>query len=517
MHAQSWQWAQQTHGNLKSNSSALDVDRLGNVYVTGSFADSISFGTTTLRSDRATAIYLVKYDGNGSVIWATIAATGGTLRVTDIDIDNSSNISIVGQFLERGYFGSEGLDTLTSHGDFDAYVAKYSDTGSLLWTTAIGATGHDYGSGVSSDALGYTYVTGDIHISPYPFSSSKVFIGKFNSSGENVWLTVPSTFSTTDVSEGISTDSVGNSYITGRFFNTLTFDSVLILNANNVEANVFIGKFSPDGTNLWLQKAGSGSGYCGGIGIDIDADGNSYVTGYFHGSISFGSLQLSSSNGMLNEVFLAKCNTNGAYQWAVKPDGIGQGEHVSVTESGECYVSGTFYRTLRIGTNVLSNAANSAIFLIKADTIGQFVAAQQIGGIHNATLGECKVSSQGVFVSGSFLDSLTLSPSIGVIGDTSSYHLFVAKMNTVTEVVEHPLNDEFVVFPNPSSDHITVVQRGALDANVEILNSIGERVVKTRTTDQRTTIDVSTYPTGMYVVRLQNFDGTVVHAKMMIE
>jgi len=359
----------------------------------------------------------------------------------------------LGSFLHEAFFGGAGVDTLTSLGDFDAYVAKYSDTGNLLWDTAIGSTGHDYGSGVSSDAHGNTYVTGDIHISPFQFSSSKVFIGKF----------------------------------------------------------------SPHGATVWLQKAGAGSGYCGGIGIDIDAMGNSYVTGYFHGSISFGSLQLSSSNGMSNELFVAKCDVNGAYQWAVKPDGIGQGEHVSVTEAGECYVSGTFYRTLRIGTSVLSNAAYSAIFLSKADTMGHFVTANQIGGVHNANLGECKASSQGVYVSGNFLDNLILSPSISVIGDTSSYNLFVAKMNAVTEVDEPSLNDELIIYPNPTSDRITIVQRGTLGADVEILNSIGERVLRTRTTNQQTTIDVSSQPTGIYVVRMWGRDGTATNNTVVIE
>lgn len=102
--AQSWQWAQETLGKQRPNSSAPDIDRSGNVYVTGGFSDSISFGTISLHSPRTTSIFLAKYDANGRVLWATVAASCSAIRVTGIDVDNNNEMSIVGQFLTRGLF-----------------------------------------------------------------------------------------------------------------------------------------------------------------------------------------------------------------------------------------------------------------------------------------------------------------------------------------------------------------------------------------------------------------------------
>lgn len=90
-------------------------------------------------------------------------------------------------------------------------------------------------------------------------------------------------------------------------------------------------------------------------------------------------------------------------------------------------------------------------------------------------------------------------------------------MNAVTEVDEPSLNDELIIYPNPTSDRITIVQRGTLGADVEILNSIGERVLRTRTTNQQTTIDVSSQPTGIYVVRMWGRDGTATNNTVVIE
>ena len=71
----------------------------------------------------------------------------------------------------------------------------------------------------------------------------------------------------------------------------------------------------------WIKSAG-GTSYNGdqAHGIALDANGNSYVTGYFVGSATFGSTTLTSA-GSSKDVFVAKYDASGNAQWAKSAGG----------------------------------------------------------------------------------------------------------------------------------------------------------------------------------------------------
>jgi hypothetical protein len=89
---------------------------------------------------------------------------------------------------------------------------------------------------------------------------------------------------------GIATDPRGNSYVTGEFFGTATFGAGEA-NETMLEAaggfDVFVAKYARDGTLLWATSAGGATGDSGN-GIQTDPRGNSYVTGEFSGTATFG-------------------------------------------------------------------------------------------------------------------------------------------------------------------------------------------------------------------------------------
>ena len=88
----------------------------------------------------------------------------------------------------------------------------------------------------------------------------------------------------------ITTNSAGNSYITGNFHGTATFgageaqETTLTAAGDN---DLFVAKYAANGTLVWATRAG-GTGDDESLGIAIDNAGNSYVTGNFHGTATFG-------------------------------------------------------------------------------------------------------------------------------------------------------------------------------------------------------------------------------------
>jgi hypothetical protein len=88
--------------------------------------------------------------------------------------------------------------------------------------------------------------------------------------------------------QGIAVDASGNSYVTGGFEGTATFGSTTLESSGSQD--IFVAKLDNRGNWLWAKKAGgTDSDY--GYGIAVDASGNSYVTGYFYSATAtFGSI-----------------------------------------------------------------------------------------------------------------------------------------------------------------------------------------------------------------------------------
>lgn len=93
-------------------------------------------------------------------------------------------------------------------------------------------------------------------------------------------------------------------------------------------------------------------------GAATDAQGNTYFTGIFGGTVSFGSFSLTGTSGY--DVFVAKRDPAGNYLWAVQGGGLGdkQVRGLAVDAAGDVVVTGYFEsRTASFGSITLINAA----------------------------------------------------------------------------------------------------------------------------------------------------------------
>ena len=114
-----------------------------------------------------------------------------------------------------------------------------------------------------------------------------------------------------DTGYSIAVDANGNSYVTGSFFGSATFGTTTLTCSGNF--GIFVAKMDINGNWLWAKQAmGTYSNY--GNDIAVDANGNSYVTGYFWGNATFGTTTLTSSGE--KDIFVAKLDSNGNWLWA---------------------------------------------------------------------------------------------------------------------------------------------------------------------------------------------------------
>lgn len=184
-----------------------------------------------------------------------------------------------------------------------------------------------------------------------------------------------------DGSRAIRVDAAGNSYITGFFSNfQVTFGNITLQNSGG-SADIYIVKYAPDGTVLWARSAG-GDSDDESNGLTLDDSANIYITGYFSGdSISFDSTSF--ENAGIFDMFLAKYDSSGAFQWA-RSIGNGfmeVGNAIVTYHNGNVFVAGTYDSdTLVLGTDTLLNRGSTDIFLLKYTSDGTLIWARSEGG-----------------------------------------------------------------------------------------------------------------------------------------
>src|SRR5439155_1418996 len=73
-----------------------------------------------------------------------------------ISVDAAGNAFVTGETYSSDFAGASGSNHVVN----DAFVAKLSASGTLIWATYLGGSSQDNGYGISVDAAGNAFVTG---------------------------------------------------------------------------------------------------------------------------------------------------------------------------------------------------------------------------------------------------------------------------------------------------------------------------------------------------------------------
>jgi hypothetical protein len=113
------------------------------------------------------------------------------------------------------------------------------------------------------------------------------------------------------------------------------------------------------------RKKQGGAGRDQGVGITIDASGNSYVTGGVSNNATFGSTTLS-TDSLSQVIFIAKYDAAGNAVWVKKSEGSSEtfGNEIAVDGRGNCYVTGSFVANPTFGSTILSTVGRE-MFIAK--------------------------------------------------------------------------------------------------------------------------------------------------------
>lgn len=430
--AQNWQWAIQGGGTTTDIGNSVVTDATGNSYVTGEFEGTATFDTITLTSAGGVDIFIAKFNSSGAVQWATSAGGTANDRGNGIAIDANGNSYITGEFNGTANFDAFPL---TSAGFGDIFIAKYDASGNAVWAKRAGtSSNNDGGFGIATDTSGNCYATGwfkglaDFELNNLNSGSNDdVFIAKYDASGNNVWaIQAGGSGMDAEDAKGISVDASGNSYVTGRFNGTATFDTITLVSIGTWD--LFVAKYNSAGNVQWVRQADGCDSYYWSY-VDIDDVGNSYVTGRFKGTATFDTISVSSSGQ--DDIFLAKYNSSGAIQWvktATNPSNDISGG-ITTTDIGESYITGTFQDTISFGTYSLISPTGG-LFVAKYDNSGNVIWAKEAHGPsmdnfrHGNSIG---IDGSGNYYVTGYINTVSTFDTITL--STTNSEMFLAKLS----------------------------------------------------------------------------------------
>lgn len=337
-----WLWAVRAGGSGSDSGIDICVDGSGNIFVTGSFRDTASFGNINLTSLGNENIFVAKLDSNGNWLWAAQAGSiyGATGRA--LDLDSAGNIIVTGSFSDVCHFGNTEL---TCEGMNDLFVANLSPDGTWQWAVRAGAGTYSVGSAVAVDASDNIFVAGEtpgaVSFGDVSLPGAGGFIAKLSSAGAWQWA-VRAGGPSFDPRKGLAVDNAGNVYLSGSFYQDFTFGSTTLTGSENGDS--FVAKLSPTQAWLWAkQVVCTGTDYCHDLAMD--SQGNIYIVGEFYSTrpATFGSTVLT-GNGE-KDIFAAKLDANGNWLWAKQAGGSSddEGNSISVDNDNNAYLTGCFW------------------------------------------------------------------------------------------------------------------------------------------------------------------------------
>jgi hypothetical protein len=272
----------------------IKVDSTGYAHVSGTTGSS-DFPVTSGAFDTSYNggdCFLTKFNMNGSeLLYSTFIGGSGAETCYGMDLDSNGSVFITGHTDSNDYpiKGIPFDDTF--NGVTDIFVTKFNHNGSdLMFSTYIGGSSNDGGSGIVVDQEGYVTLTGVTYSTDFPITNGSFdntsngtidsFILKLDPNGSSLIFSTYIGGTGFDYSYDITLDHNGNSYITG---DTKSLDFPTTANAlndtNNGYADAFLFVLDSNGSKMIYSTYIGGMGFDGGAGVNIDRKGNVIISG----------------------------------------------------------------------------------------------------------------------------------------------------------------------------------------------------------------------------------------------
>ena len=324
------EYATYVGGANADSGSGIAVDKTGAAYVVGAtgsanFPVTKAIQATLARPDDQDG-FALKIDPSGSsLLWSTFIGGSGDDHAIDAALDFEDNLYVTGDTKSANFPtvrpfqpnpGAAGTGVGVNFAD--AFVAKIrSDGTAFVYSSYLGGSDSDKGTGIAVDGAGNAYVTGNTGSTNFPVAAAfqprkdgdfDAFVAKVRADGSGLAYASYLGGSGSDGGEAVAVDGAGHAYVVGA---TASNDFPTEKPAQSVKGGGFVDAFvtevSASGNAL------AASSYLGGrdddqaAGVTVDATGNVVVVGYTNsGDFPIAKPFQPGKGGGVGDAFLAK-------------------------------------------------------------------------------------------------------------------------------------------------------------------------------------------------------------------
>jgi hypothetical protein len=469
-----------------------------------------------------------------------------------------------GGYILVGSTGSNDTDVSGNHGLMDIWVVKLNSTGVIQWQKCFGGSYNDNGSDIQQTTdggfivCGWTYsIDGDIIGSGFHGTqnndNSDIFVFKITSSGVIQWKKclggnkVEKAYSIKQTVDGGyivagETNSNNNGDVTGFNPNNASFQAdawvVKLSSSGNIDWKKCFGDSEDDsfnsveilndgsfyfsGNTASYQASGNHGGYDFWV-VKTDGFGNALWQNLYGGSASdyCNSLKVTPDQGFVftgetysynGDVFGSNnIDNNDSDVWVIRADNLGNilwqnalggtisegGNDVVLTMDGGYAVTGY---TNSFNGDVSYNYGYKDFWIVKLNGAGSNMWEKCYGGIANDICNSIIETNDGGFVLAGSIESSDFNSTIS--GSHGNGDGWVVKLGYYNGLLENN-QTSFSVYPNPTSNNITIQGKEGMNQNFKIFDQMGREVISGKLNGISTEVNLSFLSNGMYTLKIE--------------
>lgn len=444
-------------GENFERAKTVAIGQDGSIYIGGT-TGSEDFPTTPGAFDQtinaAQSPFVAKLNASGSELTYSTFIGGSSEfdSIDDLEVDSAGNAFITGRVSSENYPTTPGAYDRSRNSFEDIFVTKiHPSGGSLVYSTYLGGTDSDFGTGIEVDQAGNAYVGGYTESDDYPTTSGAydrshnglwdAIVTKVNPSGSGLVYSTYIGASGTDFNRTLAIDSSGNAYFSGSTtspgYPTTAGAYDQIYNGNDAE-DAIVTKLNASGTALVFSTFLGGTSFDDGDIIAVGADGTVFLYGDTSSSLfptTFGAFD-STINGDA-DTFLSIFSPSGSdltystyfggttseIPWGMAIDDVGNVYLTGSTRSTDFPTTSGVYDTSYNGEKDIYIAKFGSVPL--APTIGEYAPTVVSLG-ENVTIAPKfpPLATMRLTVTGptNLIGELTADPVTGIIRITNASH-----------------------------------------------------------------------------------------------
>jgi hypothetical protein len=498
------------------------------LYIIGYFSQSLKVDSAgielTYPGNGGKDLFIGKFDTTLNPIWINVIGSnldeGGDYLFGNIDIDPSGNIYVVGSIQNNCVFKSQTKadTTVTSNGKADGFLAKYTNSGNLIWLKTQGGNDIDETNDLALDDQGNVYIVGfyrntatfngknGSNLTKTASAGSDGFVAKYDTDG-NLLSAKSYGGVREDAFIAIKTSKTGSIYLVGASCcagSSFSIDSITVSNTNGWGS--YWAKFDHNLNAIWVNQLGTTNNEHISS-IAISDSGDIYIAGHFLNSTIFpsqpgGTSQTINSVGNY-DIMIARYDTNGVRKIVESFGSIGidYASHIYIERDNNIYLTGSYSNVISFDSISLTSHGSESVFITKFnnDIEPQFALS---AGSNSKDYGRDIAfdMANNIYLVGSVNQPAQFgSTNISGWGGTEGFLTKISKQsNTPVNLKKiDNRNTRLLVYPNPSTKEVNVDIDCTCEGYTIVYDMLGKELFNTNQLPSKFYIEKP----GTYIVR----------------